>query len=318
MTFRLAHLSDLHLGPMPRVSPRALMNQRVLGYLSWQRRRYRVHRREVLDALVADIREQAPNHVAITGDLVNISLPAEFVQAAAWLRHLGDPDWITVIPGNHDAYVEMKWREAWAHWSDYMCGDGFTAPDGEHTAFPFLRRRGEVVLIGLSTAVATPPTFATGRLGRRQLHTLDDLLDRLDPDPCRVVLLHHPPVATMTDYRRRLVDAEAFARSLRRRRVDLVLCGHQHVFQLGALPSVLGSTPVVGAPSASLHGGDRHHEGGYIIYDLVPEAEGWRIDLELRRFDLGTGRFERVFKRRIQQHDDRVGVRLETMSAGGA
>ena len=100
------------------------MNQRVLGYLSWQRRRYRVHRREVLDALVADLREQAPDHVAITGDLVNISLPAEFVQAAVWLRQLGTPDWVTVIPGNHDAYVEVKWREAWAHWSDYMCGDG--------------------------------------------------------------------------------------------------------------------------------------------------------------------------------------------------
>ena len=92
MSFRLAHLSDLHLGPMPRVNPRALLNQRVLGYVSWQRRRYRVHRREVLDALVADLREQAPDHVAITGDLVNISLPAEFVQAAVWLRQLGTPD----------------------------------------------------------------------------------------------------------------------------------------------------------------------------------------------------------------------------------
>ena len=124
MSFRLAHLSDLHLGPMPRVNPARAAQPAGLGYVSWQRRRYRVHRREVLDALVADLREQAPDHVAITGDLVNISLPAEFVQAAVWLRQLGTPEWVTVIPGNHDAYVEVKWREAWAHWSDYMCGDG--------------------------------------------------------------------------------------------------------------------------------------------------------------------------------------------------
>lgn len=316
MTFRLAHLSDLHLGPMPRVTPRALMNQRVLGYLSWRRHRYRVHRSEVLEALVADLHEQALDHVAVTGDLVNISLPAEFVQAAAWLRRLGGPDWITVIPGNHDAYVEMKWREAWAHWSEYMSGDQPGTADGESATFPFLRRRGEVAMIGLSTAVATPPTFATGRLGRRQLHALDGVLDGLEPEPCRVVLLHHPPVATMTDYRRRLVDADGFARALRRARVDLVLCGHQHVFQLGALPSAGGSTPVVGAPSASLHGGDRHHEGGYIIYDLARAAEGWLIDLELRRFDLASGRFDRVFKRRIQQHGPGTGVRLETVEAG--
>lgn len=311
MSFRLAHLSDLHLGPLPRVSPRALLNQRVLGYLSWQRRRYRVHRREVVDALVADLGEQAPDHVAITGDLVNISLPAEFVQAGLWLRQLGSPDWVTVIPGNHDAYVEVKWREAWAHWAEYMCGDEGPSPGAnELDVFPFLRRRGEVALVGLSTAVATPPTFATGRLGRRQLRALNGVLGQIEDGACRVVLLHHPPVATMTDYRRRLVDGEDFALALRDHRVDLVLCGHQHVFQIGALPSANGAIPVVGAPSASLHGGDRHHEGGYLIYDLQREKKRWRIDLELRRFDLASGRFERVFKRRIQQHPSQLGIRL--------
>ena len=312
MSFRLAHLSDLHLGPMPRVSPRALLNQRVLGYVSWQRRRYRVHRREVLDALVADLREQAADHVAITGDLVNISLPAEFVQAAVWLRQLGTPEDVTVIPGNHDAYVEVKWREAWAHWSDYMCGDGAAGHNGESDIFPFLRRRGEVALIGMSTAVATPPTFATGRLGRRQIGALGRLLDELGDAPaCRVVLLHHPPVATMTDYRRRLVDGDELGAVLARRRVELVLCGHQHIFQLGGLSSNGRAIPVVGAPSASLHGGDRHHEGGYIIYDLERGADGWAIDLELRRFDLITGGFTRVFKRRLLASADSAAIRLE-------
>ena len=77
---------------------------------------------------------------------------------------------------------------------------------------------------------------------------------------------------------------------LARQPVELVLCGHQHIFQLGGLSADGRAIPVVGAPSASLHGGDRHHEGGYIIYDLIAEpAQGWAIDLELRRFDLSTG-----------------------------
>lgn len=311
MTFRLAHLSDLHLGPMPRVGPRALMNQRVLGYLSWQRGRYRVHRREVLDALVEDLRAQSPDHIAITGDLVNISLPAEFVQAAAWLRELGDPAEVTVIPGNHDAYVEVKWREAWAHWSDYMCGDGSAASETE--GFPFLRRRGPIAMIGMSTAVATPPTFATGRLGRPQLGRLAAILAELAQEGrCRVLLLHHPPVATMTDYRRRLVDADDLARVLQARPVELVLCGHQHIFQIGGLSSDGAAIPVVGAPSASLHGGDRHHEGGYLIYDLIPATKGgWAIDLELRRFDLATAGFASVFKRRVQTGTGSALIRLE-------
>ena len=123
---------------------------------------------------------------------------------------MGTPDQVTVIPGNHDAYVEVKWREAWAHWSDYMCGDGTDSGRTERDTFPFLRRRGPVALIGMSTAIATPPTFATGRLGGRQLRGLDKLLDGLTPESlCRVLLLHHPPVSTMTDYRRRLVDGDA-------------------------------------------------------------------------------------------------------------
>ena len=288
------------------------MNQRVLGYLSWQRRRYRVHRREVLDALVEDMRGEAPDHVAITGDLVNISLPAEFVQAATWLRQLGTPDEVTVIPGNHDAYVEVKWREAWAHWSDYMCGDGADSGRTERDTFPFLRRRGPLALIGMSTAVATPPTFATGRLGRRQLRGLEGLLEQLARESlCRVLLLHHPPVSTMTDYRRRLVDGAELAAVLEDRPVELVLCGHQHIFQLGGMRTNRSAIPVVGAPSASLHGGDRHHEGGYIIYDLEHGAEGWSIDLELRRFDLATGRFAPMFKRRVQTSRGSAGIRLE-------
>ena len=107
------------------------------------------------------------------------------------------------------------------------------------------------------------------------------------------------------------MDAPGFATVLERRRAELVLCGHQHVFQLGALPGAGGPVPVVGAPSASLHGGDRHHEGGYILYDLAKADGGWAIDLELRRFDPASGSFARVFKRRLQQAGDGApGVRL--------
>ena len=109
--FRLAHLSDLHIAPLPRVRPRDLMGKRLLGYLSWLQRRRRVHIREILDAMVRDLRAIEPDHVAITGDLVNIALPEEFRQAAAWLRELGRSDWVTVVPGNHDVYVPITRAE---------------------------------------------------------------------------------------------------------------------------------------------------------------------------------------------------------------
>ena len=51
--FVLAHLSDGHLAPLPVPNPFELASKRGLGFLNWLRKRHRIHRREVLDALVA-------------------------------------------------------------------------------------------------------------------------------------------------------------------------------------------------------------------------------------------------------------------------
>src|SRR5215469_16433641 len=89
--FVLAHLSDPHLAPLPAPRLAELASKRVLGYLHWRRTRVKIHRRERLDALVRDLKAQAPDHLAVTGDLVNIGTAAEFAQARAWLMGLGDP-----------------------------------------------------------------------------------------------------------------------------------------------------------------------------------------------------------------------------------
>src|SRR5579863_1659945 len=103
--FTLAHLSDPHLPPLPVPRLPELAGKRLLGYLNWTRNRHRFHRRDVVDMLVSDLQAQVPDHVAITGDLVNLSLEAEFAAARAWLENIGTPERVTVIPGNHDAYV---------------------------------------------------------------------------------------------------------------------------------------------------------------------------------------------------------------------
>ena len=103
--FVLAHLSDPHLGPLPRPGARELASKRLIGYINWRRNRHRIHRRDALDAITRDLRGEQPDHVAVTGDLVNIALPAEFVHARHWLEVLGRPADVSVVPGNHDAYV---------------------------------------------------------------------------------------------------------------------------------------------------------------------------------------------------------------------
>ena len=73
--FVLAHLSDPHLAGLDTIRWQQLLNKRLTGYLSWQRRRRHLHLPEQLALLVQDLHSQAPDHIAVTGDLTQIDLP---------------------------------------------------------------------------------------------------------------------------------------------------------------------------------------------------------------------------------------------------
>src|SRR6478672_1695364 len=106
--YRLAHLSDPHLGPMARPRLRELANKRITGYFNWRRGRDRTHDMDLLDRLLEDMHAQQPNHIACTGDLINIGLHGEFQIARMFLEKLGPPDRVSFVPGNHDAYVRTS------------------------------------------------------------------------------------------------------------------------------------------------------------------------------------------------------------------
>src|SRR5262249_14161613 len=162
-TFVLAHLSDPHLAPLPTPTLFELMGKRIGGYINWRQRRRHFHRADVLDRIVHDLKQQPVDHIAVTRDLVNLSLAAEFPPPRAFLARLGSAQNVTVVPGNHDTYVWSKRRHPERHWAAYMRGDVSSADTMPR--FPFVRMRGPLALIGVTTAVPTPPFRATGRLG---------------------------------------------------------------------------------------------------------------------------------------------------------
>jgi len=139
---------------------------------------------------MSDLQAQVPDHIAITGDLVNLALEAEFAPAKAWLETVGSPEKVTLVPGNHDAYVRATGHRFAEAWTDYLVGDDV---QGAGAIFPSLRRRGPLALIGVSTAVPTPPPMATGWLGKSQMEALGRLLAGLASESAFRVLLIHPP-----------------------------------------------------------------------------------------------------------------------------
>jgi 3',5'-cyclic AMP phosphodiesterase CpdA len=303
--FVLAHLSDPHLGPLPQPAMRELASKRLVGYLNWQRGRRRVHLRDALDALTNDLHGARPDHVAVTGDLVNIALPAEFINARRWLETLGQPADVSVVPGNHDAYVTGAGVHRDQHWLPYMTGDERAAPPyqppqagedalmplpsiteakgatAEETPFPYVRRRGPVALIGVSTAVPTRPFMATGRLGEKQIARLAVLLDKLRAEGLfRVVMIHHPPVQAARH--KCLTDAVAFQRALAGGGAELIIHGHDHRHSLIWIGGKGVRIPVIGVPSASMSATAKKRAGAYNLYLIGGKPGAWTCEVVSR------------------------------------
>jgi 3',5'-cyclic AMP phosphodiesterase CpdA len=279
--FTLAHLSDPHLPPLPAPRLRDLAGKRALGYLNWTRNRQKFQRRDVLDALVSDMHARAPDHIAVTGDLVNLALEAEFEPARAWLESVGSPDRITIVPGNHDAYVRITRHRFGEAWGSYLGGD-VARDDGG--AFPFLRRRGPLVLIGVSSAVPTPPLMATGWLGRTQLDALERILKDLSAEQVfRVLLIHHP--LRSASRAKRLTDSDQLLALLKRHGVDLILHGHDHVHSTLWIDGPDGAIPAIGVPSASALAHGRYPAAAYNLFSIERDGAAWRCDQTIRGID---------------------------------
>ena len=269
--FTLAHLSDPHLPPLPAPRLRDLAGKRALGYLNWKRNRRKFHTRDVIDTLVSDMQSHTPDHIAITGDLVNLALEAEFTPAQAWIESVGTPQHVTVVPGNHDAYVRATRHHFAGTFENYLRGDA----EADGAAFPFVRRRGPLALIGVSSAVPTLPLMATGRLGRTQLDALDRNLAQLSTEEAfRVLLVHHPLHSGSRI--KRLTDSKALRAVLKARGVDLILHGHDHIHSTMWVEGSDKQIPAIGVPSASALAHRHYPAAAYNLFSIQRDGDQWR------------------------------------------
>jgi 3',5'-cyclic AMP phosphodiesterase CpdA len=289
VTFLLAHLSDAHIGPLPKPRTRELMGKRLTGYINWNRRG-RLHDMAVLARLVDDLRAQAPDHIAMTGDILNIGLTAEFPFARDWLASLGPTHDVSFVPGNHDAYTRSSVKHVSATFAPWVSDQ--PASDAHEVEFPYLRRRGEIALIGLSSAIPTAPFLASGALGHEQRDAFEVLLataarDRL----ATVVLVHHPPNEDGARTGRGLRDARKFEAIIARHGADLVIHGHNHRSSVALLPGPRGPVPVVGVESCSAVPGTPGHRAAYHLFRIDRADAAWTVTGIKRGFDPASGAF---------------------------
>jgi 3',5'-cyclic AMP phosphodiesterase CpdA len=268
MTFRLAQVSDPHFQGIQGLTLRDLFGKRMLGALNLLVRRRRKHNMALLQAMLDDLRARSFDHLALTGDLCNIALTSEWAAALRWLEALSLPaDRVTIIPGNHDAYVPKVYGDGVF---ERMFG-AYQSADlrADESTYPFVRLRGDVALVCVSSAVPTGDFGAWGRLGEAQLAKLEGLLSAPEvKSRARVLLIHHPPLVNRAGEDRNLRDRAALQAVLARTGADLVLHGHDHRDFFKSLPGPGGrQIPVVGAGSAS-YDGPADRRSRYHIFEI--------------------------------------------------
>jgi 3',5'-cyclic AMP phosphodiesterase CpdA len=285
VTFSLAHLSDVHLGPLP---PGAIFEnfalKRIMGGMSWRFHRHKIHLPEIASAVRADILEAKPDHVAFTGDLINIASSAEFVQGATWLRDFGVGDFISFTPGNHDAYVPVKWEDGLAQFAPYM-----TSYKRQEFPFPFIRLRRNVALIGVNGACKQSLFRAGGTVGAEQRLRLSAALRSLQERGFyRVVMIHHPPAPGLSIPLRALTDAAELKEILETEGAELVLHGHNHERSITMLEGKGGQIPVIGVPSASMSANSHHDVAAWNRYDISRTKGKWHTTVSVRQWNADT------------------------------
>jgi 3',5'-cyclic AMP phosphodiesterase CpdA len=276
---KIAHISDLHVLALDGVPFSRFLNKRISGWANLRLKRASVHRVAYLRAIVAELARESFDHVVVTGDVTNLALEGEFELA----RHLIgdaiglDPARVTVVPGNHDLYTRGA-RDS-RRFEQYFgaCLDSDLpelAADTAGARFPTVKLRGEVAIVGLTSAVPRPPFVAAGEIGRAQARALARILEHPEVAKRTLVLaLHHPVVddwSAMKRYVEGLRDARGLLALVEPLGKGLVLHGHLHRRIQRTIGR--GTMKQVGATSASLHHESPDRMAGFNVYELGADS----------------------------------------------
>ncbi len=280
--FYLAHISDVHLSPLPQPSFFELCGKRLTGYLNWQKKRKGLMATNVLETVMETLKKTNPDHLVISGDLVNLALDKEFEQARHWLLQQGQPSNISLVFGNHDAYVRGAFQKACTLFQPWITGD---FPQTPSFPFPSMRIRNHVAIIGVSSAIATPPFQASGYFGKAQAQALSRLLQEAEKrNLFRVIMIHHPPFHHATSWHKKLWGIERFLNVIKHHGCELILHGHTHLPTLNTIKGITGKTPIVGVASTSQAFGDKKPPAGFNLFAIERVHHQWRC--QLHRYSL--------------------------------
>lgn len=284
---RIAHISDLHLTHLKWRDFNKFFNRRILGGINLLTFRKGLHTMRVMEALLKSLKEQKYDHIVISGDLTNLSLPTEFKNVKSFISLLGDYDKITPIPGNHDRYAKESFEEKVfeSYFGDYL----WNWDDKNYGRFPVLKKIDFVNIFCLDSTCPTPPALSYGIVEKKEIEEFEKLIRFSKKDNFNILLIHH-------NLHRRGIIAEMTARLLNRDEIisiilkndlHLVLHGHNHTPYKWNLIKNGKIIPIISTGSSTAETHSKFLAGKYNIYSI--NKKGYKIQTFV--YDKEMGKF---------------------------
>lgn len=239
MTIRIGHLSDIHVPALEPFSLRDLFSKRITGFLNFKWKREKEYHLDVLKNAIDRLIAADVDAVIVSGDLSNLAYEREFQAAFDLLQPLSHADipWF-VIPGNHDRYLRSAIDGRMERIFAKQLGDPLSNTD----VYPWIKELPDAVLIGLNSAVPTPPFQAWGVVSEDQLDALRSHKERILQIGKPIVLAVHHHIGKAphkkNDHNRNLRNSDEVMRLCEELGVKLVLHGHNHFLDIQQLQDV--------------------------------------------------------------------------------
>ena len=232
MRTTIIHISDLHFHSYPQ-NLSEFNAKRILGATNLLIRRAREFPLKRAKLLVEIIQKMEWDHLVISGDITQLSLEKEFSLA----REILDPlliksEWVTVIPGNHDRYINQ-----------HDGTDLFTKYFGEFfgkNEIHVSEINQKWVLVGWDSAHPNDLRTAAGTVKSSTIKATEKLLHNF-PDQTNFIVVNHYPLTFPEDWKfdrshelYNLIPVRNWI--LQNSQIRIYLHGHIHLNWLHRLP----------------------------------------------------------------------------------
>lgn len=232
---KIAHLTDVHFGASDAT---------------------------VVAALLEDLRAEAPDVVAITGDLTQSATRDEFAQVRDFLAQT--PGEAVIVPGNHDVPARALVTRLTRPWSRFREYVGETEPQ---------RIIGDVAFAGINSARRARAgwNWSLGAVSATQIERALGFLRRSGAS-CRVLAIHHPLLALGgQENQRAMAGGRRLVEGLIEAGVELVLCGHSHRQMSIEVNAITASHRLLILQSSTATSSRRRGErNGYTMVKIAP------------------------------------------------